>query len=126
MPPQLQRTPTADPPCIGLIARPLGEARDLLGELLNSEVGTLLKMLGWIEAALESSLEPGQRETVREHCRRALEVVAAIEQRHRDRPLPYDVVACSIRVCDQVNQAIKTLDQEQLGPGSRIAVRSSP
>lgn len=81
MPPQLQRTPTADPPCIGLIARPLGEARDLLGELLNSEVGTLLKMPGWIEAALESSLEPGQRETVREHCRRAPEIVAAIEQR---------------------------------------------
>jgi hypothetical protein len=102
--------PREEAPCDGLVAGPLVRAQESLRHLLTAEAETLVTILGWVEVALECSLEPQQRKNVRQHCQQALRLVEAIERRHRDGGLPEPVNACLGTVRKSVSCAIRNLD----------------
>lgn len=102
--------PRGNPPCDDLVAGPLGNARQSLRDLLTAEAETLVTILGWVEVAMECSLEPDQRKNVRRHCQQALKLIAAIEQRNPGGQLPEPVAQCVRHVRDEVTRAMTQLD----------------
>ena len=104
------QAPLSDEPCDSLVVGPLGNARESLRQLLTTEAETLVTILGWVEVAMQSSLEPNQRKNVREHCRQALNLVSAIEQRHPGGNLPLPVDSCIKRVRKELALAMERLE----------------
>lgn len=96
-------------PCDDLVAGPLGNARRNLRDLLTAEAETLVTILGWVEVAMECSVEANQRQNVRRHCQQALKLVTAIEQRNADGQLPVPVAACIERVRAEITRAMEQL-----------------
>ena len=105
--------PRGDEACDHLVTGPLGKARRELRELLTPEAETLVTILGWIEVAMECSLDPGQSKNVRDYCQHALKLLAAIDQRNRAGTLPKPVAACLESVRKEVTTTINQLDRRR-------------
>ena len=102
--------PVDTPPCDGLVAGPLGNARQSLRNLLTTEAETLVTILGWVEVAMECSLESNQKQDVRRHCLQALRLVANVESRHREGSLPPAVASTIACVRKELDRVIDQLD----------------
>lgn len=103
--------PGEAPPCDAQVAGPLGNARRSLRDLLTAEAETLVSILGWVELAMECSLEPNQKQDVRRHCVQALKLVSKVEGRHREGSLPTAVASTVAHVRKELSRAIDRLDE---------------
>lgn len=108
-------------PCNAIVSGPLAAAQESIRGLLPEETEALVSILGYVEIALEWSLDSQYRSDVRQHCGRALRLIEAIEYRHPDGDLPEDVAACISKVRREVRRAIERLDDPALAQASSQA-----
>jgi len=95
--------------CDRRVAGFLFSAHRGLQELLVPESESLVTVLGHLEAALEYTVEPNEKDSVAYHCRQALRIVEAIERRH-DGDLPEAITECLDRIRREVDHALRRID----------------
>lgn len=102
-------TPENSALCDRKVAGFLVAAQRELQTLLVPESESLVSVLGHLEAALEYTVEPNEKDSVTYHCRQALRIVDGIERRH-DGDLPEAITECLAQLRREVDHALRRID----------------